>query len=169
MSSVDDLINASGVQQPPKTIAPERQSISTDKGTKTPHTVEVGPENLKNYKPSTKAPDPSHIPEELIDKSAFHYRYVNLRKIDYRRFQGYMPVFHSDVPIHQKTVEGYVRLGDCVLMKVPIKQYEATIRERDEYWNSLYEKKVNQTYNELNRTMSGSAYVVDPETGKEIQ
>ena len=160
--SMEDLVKAaSGPQQPPK------QMVSTDKGTKTSH-VEVGPEAMKNYVPSTRIPDPSYIPEEMIDKSAFHYRYVNLRKIDYRRFQGYDPVKHSDVPIHQETAEGYVRLGDCVLMKVPIRKYEQTLQDREEYWRALYDKKIVEAYNEADRVMPGSPFVVDPKTGKEI-
>lgn len=160
-SSMDDLIAAVGPQQPRK------QAISTDAGKGLPH-VEVGPEALKNYKPIPHIPDPSYVEEKYLRKSEYHYRWVHQRKIDYRRFQGYEPVMHEDCPVHQKTAEGFVRMGDCIFMKVPMRKYEQTLRDREDFWKALYNKKLTEAYNAADQVMPGSPYVVDPETGKEI-
>lgn len=146
----------------------KNQKISSDADVKAKlPNVEVGPEAIKAVVlPGNRYADPSEIPEKYMDANV-HYRWVNLSKIDYRKFQGYDTCRYEDYPIHKKSVEGYTQLGDCILMKVAMRQYEQALRDREEYWQAMWNRKVEKSFEEADRINPGGAFIVD--NGKEVR
>lgn len=109
--------------------------------------IEVGQENPRNgsVMPLGRMYDLTHIPEfiegrRVIDSDK-KYRWARLDKVDYHRTLGYRPIIYDDVfkdtGYFEKEARGYVRLGDCILMAIPMRAYEvhqAEIRERLDRW-----------------------------------
>jgi hypothetical protein len=146
----------------------KHQKISSDADVraKLPN-VDVGPEALQvAVRHGNRYSDPSEIPAKYMDSNV-HYRWVNLSKIDYRRFQGYDTVRYEDCPIHKESTEHYVQLGDCILMKVAMRQYEQALRDREEYWQAMWNRKVEESFVEADRINPGGAFIIDK--GKEVR
>lgn len=146
----------------------KHQKVSSDADAKAglPH-VEVGPEALKAaVRPSNRYPDPSEIPAKYMDMN-FHYRWVNLGRIDYRKFQGYDTIRYSDCPIHKESTEHYVQLGDCILMKVAMRKYEQALRDREEYWQAMWNRRIEETFDKAEAINPGGTFII--QDGKEVR
>jgi hypothetical protein len=158
---MSDLAKRAGLTSKPKVAKP---NVSSDESAHHPQ-IEVGPEDIRRHAPPGAEKDPTYVPEVYLNPNRY-YRWVNKRKIDYRLFQGYELVRYDDCPVHRKTAEGWVQLGDCVFMCMPRDLWEKKVRDQEEYWAALYMKHLEKAYNELDKA-GGAPFVVEPD-GKEV-
>jgi hypothetical protein len=168
---MSDLAERAGVGENPNVVKREgkppvaKPNVSSDESEHHPQ-VEVGPENILRKAPPGAERDPTYVPEKYL-RADMHYRWVNKRKIDYRKFQGYQPVFYKDAPVYSESAEGYLQLGDCIFMMMPRERWEERVREREENWKALYKRRIEKTFNELDAA-EGHPFVVEPD-GKEVR
>ncbi len=129
--------------------------------------AEVGDEVIAPQKYRDRLWDGVFIhPDKL--RADFVYRWVNLRKQEFRRFLGYDYVPYKEIGQHHETAEGHCRLGDTVFMRVPVARWQELVRERQDYWESQYRAYRDQFYNDADK-LGGHPVIIDEKTGKELR
>ncbi len=97
---------------------------------KTPN-VTVGNPPIQPKTSNSDYPSIFEVPMEF-QKPELQYRFVNKRKVYWRKTQGYKHVMYADCPIYDKDASGHIVFADTILMCIEKTRVAAMQKERGE-------------------------------------